>query len=245
MIVGIDSSELVELTVEAHGGRRRWDEVSRFRASASMTGAILAMKGKPGRLDDVVLEGNTREQRMKITPFPEAGRCATWEPGRETIEAAEGVVIAERLDPARSFAGHTRQTPWDDLQVAYFVSESNWNYFVAPFIFTRSGFTKAEIEPWSEDGQVWRRLLVTYPVNIVTHCRQQTYYFNDAELLQRLDYSVDLLGGGPAVHYPSEHRDFDGILVPTRRRVYVRNPDGSPARESVSIAIDVADVAFS
>jgi len=27
--------------------------------------------------------------------------------------------------------------------------------------------------------------------------------------------------------------------------VYVRNPDGSPARESVSIAIDISDVAFS
>jgi hypothetical protein len=62
MIVGMDSTELVELAVEAHGGRRRWDEISRFRASASMTGAILAMKGKPGRLDDVVREGNTREQ---------------------------------------------------------------------------------------------------------------------------------------------------------------------------------------
>jgi hypothetical protein len=27
--------------------------------------------------------------------------------------------------------------------------------------------------------------------------------------------------------------------------MYVRNPDGSPARESVSIAIDITDVAFS
>jgi len=34
-------------------------------------------------------------------------------------------------------------------------------------------------------------------------------------------------------------------MVPTRRRVFVRNPDGSPARESVSIAIDITDVAFS
>ena len=34
-------------------------------------------------------------------------------------------------------------------------------------------------------------------------------------------------------------------MVPTRRRVYVRNPDGSPIRDSVSVAIDVAHVAFS
>ncbi len=51
--------------------------------------------------------------------------------------------------------------------------------------------------------------------------------------------------GGPAVHYPSEYREFDGIMVPTRRRVYVRNPGGSPIRDSVSVAIDVTDVTFS
>ena len=34
-------------------------------------------------------------------------------------------------------------------------------------------------------------------------------------------------------------------MVPTRRRVYVRNPDGSPVRNSVSIAIAFTDVTFS
>ena len=47
------------------------------------------------------------------------------------------------------------------------------------------------------------------------------------------------------MHYPSQYREFDGIRVPTRRRVYVRNPDGSPARGSVSIAVDTTSVTFS
>jgi hypothetical protein len=102
-----------------------------------------------------------------------------------------------------------------------------------------------ETGPWHEDGQTWRSLLVTYPDTIVAHPRQQTYYFDDAGLLRRLDYSVDILGGGPAVHYPSEYCEFDGIMVPTRRRVYVRNPDGSPACGSISIAIDFTNVTFS
>jgi len=34
-------------------------------------------------------------------------------------------------------------------------------------------------------------------------------------------------------------------MVPTRRRVYVRNPDGSPVRDSVSIAIDITNATFS
>jgi hypothetical protein len=182
---------------------------------------------------------------MIITPFPVPGWYTTWEPYRQTIETATGIPTAERRDPAASFAGLTRQSQWDDFQVAYFAAEANWNYFTAPFVLARSDFVTEEIEPWHEDNQVWRRLLVAYPDNVVAHCRQQIYHFDDAGLLRRLDYTVDMLGGGAAVHYPSEYREFAGIMVPTRRRVYVRNHDGTPARESVSIAIDITDVAFS
>ena len=237
-------NELLALAIGAHGGMGRWQELSRFRAAASITGALWALKGKPGLLHDVVLEGETRDQRLKITPFPWPGRYATWEPHRQTIETDDGMLVADRRDTAESFVGLTRQSPWNDMQVAYFAGEANWNYFVAPFLFARPDFAVEEIEPWHEDGQTWRRLLVTYPDTVVAHCRQQTYSYDDDGLLRRLDYTVDILGGGPAVHYPSEYRDFDGILVPTRRRVYVRNPDGSPQLDSVSVAIDVTEVTF-
>jgi hypothetical protein len=100
-----------------------------------------------------VLEGETRDQRLTIRPFPESGRYTTWEPGRQTVEDADGVVVAERLDPAAAFVGHVRQTPWDDFHAAYFAGEANWNYFVAPFIFARSDFVTEEIDPWDEDGE--------------------------------------------------------------------------------------------
>jgi hypothetical protein len=81
---------LLKLAIEGHGGLRRWEQLSRFRMAASITGAIWALKGQPGLLDGVVL------------------------------------------------------------------------------------------------------------------------------------------AGGPAVNYPSQYREFDGIMIPTRRRVYVRRPDGTP-----------------
>ena len=52
-------------------------------------------------------------------------------------------------------------------------------------------------------------------------------------------------GGGPAVNYPSRYREFDGIMVPPRRRIYVRRPDGTPVPDPASIAIDITNVAFS
>jgi hypothetical protein len=236
--------DLLKLAIDGHGGWLRWQQVSRFRATASITGTIWTVKGKPRLLDAVVVEGETRNQRLAIAPFPRPGCLATWEPQRQTIETTEGVLLAERRDPAAAFVGATRRSSWDELQVAYFASEGNWNYFVAPFLFARGDFVTEETWPWLEDGQVWRTLLVTYPDTVVAHSRQQTHYFDDAGLLRRLDYAVDILGGGPAVHYPSRYREFDGIKVPTRRRVYVRDSDGFPILDSASVAIDVSDVTF-
>ncbi len=91
---------------------------------------------------------------------------------------------------------------------------------------------------------MWRRLFVTYPDNVVAPCRQQTYYFDDDGCLRRLDYIVDILGGVAAALYPSDYREFDGIMVPTRRREYPRDPDGSPVLKSVSITVDLTRVTF-
>jgi len=237
-------NELLALAIEAHGGIHRWQEVSHFRVAASITGDVWTLKGKPGVLADVELEGEARDQRVKITPFPWPGRYTTWEPHRQTIETDDGMLVAERRDPVASFAGLTRRSSWDDLHAAYFAGEASWNYLVAPFVLARPDFITEEAGPWDEDGQTWHRLLVTYPETIVAHCRQQTYYFDSTGLLRRLDYTIDILGGVPAVHYPSDYREFAGIMVPRRRRIYVRNPDGSPVRDSVSLAIDVGNVTF-
>ena len=45
--------------INGRGGPERWEQISRFRAAASITGAIWALKGKPGLLDQVMLEGET------------------------------------------------------------------------------------------------------------------------------------------------------------------------------------------
>jgi len=60
-------NDLLKPAIEGHGGARHRKQISRFRASASITGAIWSLKGKPGLLGNVLLEGETRDQRLKIT----------------------------------------------------------------------------------------------------------------------------------------------------------------------------------
>ena len=106
-------TELLDLAVEAHGGLRRWGEITRFRVVASITGTIWAMKGKPGLLDNVVLEGETKHQRLKITPFPKADRFATWEPARVTIQAGDGAVVdGDDADASAAKPPARSVTPW-------------------------------------------------------------------------------------------------------------------------------------
>lgn len=235
---------LLDEVIDAHGGLDRWREISKFRADITVAGAIWSMKTVPGLFNNVVIAGSTTEQYVTISPFGDERHYTTWQPGRQTIQTLDGAIIDDRPNPASVFVGTARATPWDPLQAAYFASEGNWNYFVAPFIFTRDDVRTEETGQWDEEGQTWRRLQVTYPADFVAHCPIQTYYFDDEAMLRRIDYSVEILGGGPAVHYPSEYRVFDGITVPTKRRVYVRNLDGSPRLDSVSISVDVHDIAY-
>jgi hypothetical protein len=86
---------------------------------------------------------------------------------------------------------------------------------------------------------------VTYPDHIATHSKEQTYYIDADGLIRRHDYVSEVLGStGPAAHYTSEHREFDGITVPTRRRVYLIGEDGTVMKESLIVSIDLDDVTF-
>ena len=59
------------------------------------------------------------------------------------------------------------------------------------------------------------------------------------------DYTAEVLGtSGPAAHHSSEHREFAGIKVPTKRRVHLIRKDGSVMEEPLIVSIDLDDVAF-
>jgi hypothetical protein len=38
--------------------------------------------------------------------------------------------------------------------------------------------------------------------------------------MRRHDYTVDILGGASGANYASDYREFQGIQVPTKRRIY-------------------------
>ena len=116
-------SELLNLAIKAHGGLDRWNKVKAIKVAASITGAIWYVKGRPDVLKNVVLTAETRNERVTVG-FRGQDKRAVFEPSHVLIERVNGTLIEARDDPEKSFEGQQRETPWDDIHVAYFVGEA-------------------------------------------------------------------------------------------------------------------------
>jgi hypothetical protein len=57
-------------------------------------------------------------------PYGAPDQRTMFTPERITIEKLDGTLVAERLAPRDSFAGHQMHTPWDPLHRAYFNGEA-------------------------------------------------------------------------------------------------------------------------
>ncbi len=151
---------------------------------------------------------------------------ATVETRRPHVEVhGVGTFDADQPRPA----GIARRLRWTTSDVVHFGGYTLWGYIAAPFVFADEDFTVRELPR--------RRLRVDFPARVPTHSRRQTFYFNDDAVLQRLDYTAEVILGplGRAKHRCFEHKWIDGLLIPTRRRV---TPRGAPGPTLVSIEIE-------
>lgn len=234
---------LLRQALEAHGGEHRWRAVEQLVARVRSGGFALASRGRPRAFRAYEATITTGRPRVVITPYPAPGRRGVFEGDTVRIETADGRLVAARAGARLAFRRFRRQLWWDRLDALYFAGYALWNYFTTPFLFTRPGFALREGEPWSEAGRTWRRLHVTFPPDVPTHCPEQVFYFDAGGVLQRLDYTAEVFGRwARAAHYCAGHRAFDGLLVPTRRRVHPRAASGRPRPFPTLVWIEVDDV---
>jgi hypothetical protein len=237
-------SDLLETVLEAQGGLERWNQLNNVSARLIQGGVLWAVKGQAGVLDDVVVTASLHEERVSHRPFGAADRHSAFTPERVAIETDDETVLEALDQPRASFAGHTTETPWNTLQLAYFVGTAMWTYLTQPFTFALPGFQTSELEPWDEAGEQWRRLRVSWPSYLATHSTEQTLYLDDDGLLTRHDYDVEIMGGNQAAHYVSDYDEVAGIRLPTKHRIFPRTPDGQSLAEPLFVSIDLSEIAF-
>ncbi|HEY3019189.1 MAG TPA: hypothetical protein VGJ32_03310 [Solirubrobacteraceae bacterium] len=217
---------LLDRAIEAHGGAERWAATEALDVALHARGPAFALKGRRGRQVRATLQ--TDRPLVTFHDYPSPGSTGTFDAGLVHVDGEE-----RSPADARASAAKLR---WDDLAELYFDAYAVWQYMTAPFGFTAPGFEVAELDD--------RRLRVRYPPGIPVHSRDQVYYFDERARLVRLDYTAEVMSRfARAAHLCSEHREFDGLLFPARRRVHPRLPGGRVLRAVTLVAIDSASVA--
>lgn len=202
----------------------------------------------PGnRLADYRLTVETDRQHAVLEPFPQAGLRGVLDQGEVRIEATDGELRERRVRPREMFfrrSGLRRNLPWEALDSTYFAGYAMWNYLVNPLLLLRDDVAVSEGPEWSGEGERWRRLDVRFPAGLDTHSPEQSFFYDDAGRQVRHDYyTAEVIAGrAHAAHYCGEHRTFDGLLFPTRRRVLPRRRDLRSRPFPVLVSVDLLSV---
>jgi hypothetical protein len=242
---GKTMNNLLDIILEARGGRAAWEAANQIQARQFVDGALWGLKGHPGALNDVTVTVDLNRQFVSQAPFFDADHKTSYTPDRVAVETSDGQVVEELLNPRASFDGHELMTPWSRLQLAYFSGFAMWTYLAEPINLTLPGVSTVEIDPWEEDGETFRRLKVTYPGDVATQSSEQVLYVSQDGLIRRRDYNVDIAGGSPAAHYASAHQTVSGLVIPTHREVYGRDENNNKVAEPLIVSIDLNDVVVS
>jgi len=91
-------NDLLETVLAAHGGLDRWNQLTTVSARLIQGGALWALKGQPGVLDDVVVTASLHQERVSHRPFGAADRHSSFTPERVAIETDDGTVLEAHLD---------------------------------------------------------------------------------------------------------------------------------------------------
>jgi hypothetical protein len=237
-------TDLLDTVIEAHGGLQRWNQLDAVSARLVQGGALWGLKGQPGVLDDIFVRASLHQERESHHPFGAPDRRSAFTPERVAVETTSGDLVEALDQPRASFAGHTLESQWTTLQLAYFVGTAMWTYLTQPFTFALPGFESTELVPWQEGREEWRRLHVVWPSYLATHSTEQTLYFGTDGLIRRHDYDVEIQGGTGGAHFMSDYTQVAGIMIPTKHRIFPRGPDDQALNEPLLISIDLSEIAF-
>lgn len=214
---------LLETAVRRHGGWEAWQALRVLVvAPRSLSGLVPRIKGHgrtfrlPPRAELAPHAGTA-----VFVDYPAPGATGTFARGAVTLSDGRGAVVASTENGRHSFRGARKLRRWSASDALYFFGYALTHYHSLPFTLGRSrplGIRRARCE-----GRRLTGVEVELPAELPTHCRRQTFYFEEDGLLRRHDYVADIIG--PWARGAHLWRDFvtvGGLEMPTVRHVVVR-----------------------
>ena len=228
---------LLDEAIEASGGIERWRRLTRFSLQLSIDGSLFSRAGQAGRFRDIVAEGSTRGQVVRVAGFAGPDKCGIYRPECVTIEGGGGGVLRCWSTPQKSLSDQVR----DELYMIFICGFSVWNLLTTPFRLVQPNTQVEELPPLREGDKQWPRLRVVFPPSAMTYPAEQVLYYDDSRLLQRTDQNII---GVKTAEYSSAHQAFHGIVIPTLRRSLVLTPDGGVAEKPSLLDVEIFDASF-
>lgn len=236
--MGIAAGELVDILIEAHGGRDRWRTVEVIEFSLSSAGLAFALHMQASALIGLRVRVFPHERRVELRDYQKPGWCGVWTSSRVSLLDAGGRELMGRDDPRASFSRWSRQVRWDALDMLYFAGYALWNYLSFPFLLEEPEVALLTVE---EGRDALRRLDVSFDAGFPTHSARQSFHVDAMGNLHRHDYTADVIGGwAKAANFCLDSVQVDGLRFYTRRHVVPRIGRGVvlPAPTLVWIKID-------
>jgi hypothetical protein len=230
--------------LQASGGLELWRQIRRFTVHVSIGGMLCTRKCRTALLKDLVVEGSTQAQSLEINGFTAANRRASYRPERVALEDSDGQLLTERHASPMVFRGQMKSATWDELELAHYCGYLMWNYFTVPFVLAEADFLTEEFELTDGHGETFRCLKVRFPLRLVTHSAEQTFYFDQGGFLRRLDYPAEYDDQAQIAQMFSGHQRFSGILVPTLCRLLKIGTDGVVIPKPPLVDIEIFDAVF-
>lgn len=225
--------------IDAHGGLERWRGLRAVTLELSSGGLAFRSRLQPRALRAVTATVASKAQHVTLQDFPRRGWASEYEGGTMCVRGPGGRRHRDEIDRS-AFRRLRRQVRWSSAELGYFAACALWTYVSLPFVLVADDVQLRSLGPWDEGGEHLDRLEVRLPARIHTHSPVQVLHLDAERRIRRHDYTAQLFGQwATAAHWCSGHRWFDGLLVPTRRRVVPRRRDGRARSGPLLVWIDV------
>jgi hypothetical protein len=200
---------LAERACARHGGWERFENVERVSLDVvTISGTLPSFMGIGSRYP---LFG-----RVHVEPHRQRTTFDDWPTQGDEAVYMYGEVHVKEVFSAVGSRKHRRFLPrltWRPVDAAYFFGYALINYVSLPFLLARTQLVSTKD----------RTLVVDFPPEFDTHCKRQSFHFDESGLLVAHDYTAEVIAGVAAGrHYPEEYAEVGGLLFPRKRRVVAR-----------------------
>ncbi len=125
---------------------RPWKFTAHRRRQICRSEAYWSLKRPDGLFADGHYEADTHVQRATLRRFGAPDRRVRFIPDRLILETEAGEHLQTRDNPRSAFAGHSTETPWDQLHAAYFNGYALWISYSA-ILYSYRGFNSRDPNP--------------------------------------------------------------------------------------------------